>query len=164
MIASAVGARVVAVDIAEDKLELAEAIGASAVVLDSGTLDVVEAVVEITGGGAHVSIDALGSPKTCFNSIANLRRRGRHVQVGLMVADHRHSPIPLDLVIARELQVLGSHGMQAHRYPELLAMIQRGALKPEKLVQNRITLEESLEALAAMDSFRGTGVTVIDRF
>ncbi len=164
MIANALGARVVAIDISEDKLALAESVGASAVILDTGRVDIVEAVVQQTGGGAHVSIDALGSPKTCFNSVANLRRRGRHVQVGLMAADHRQAPIPMNLVIARELQILGSHGMQAHRYPELLAMIQRGALRPDKLVQKRISLEESLEALVAMDDFRGTGVTVIDRF
>jgi alcohol dehydrogenase len=164
MIASALGARVVAVDISEGKLELARSAGATEVILDSGAVDVVGAVAELTGGGAHVSIDALGSPTTCFNSVANLRRRGRHVQIGLMTGDHRHAPIPMDLVIARELQVMGSHGMQAHRYPELLAMIQRGSLRPGALVQRRISLEESLEALVAMEAFPGSGVTVIDRF
>ena len=88
MIAHAVGANVVAVDIAEDKLALARDIGAVATVNASEVADVAEAVIEITGGGAHVSLDALGDPTTCFNSIANLSRRGRHIQVGLMLADH----------------------------------------------------------------------------
>jgi len=164
MIAEAVGANVVAVDITEEKLALARSLGAVAAVNATEVEDVVAAVVEITGGGAQVSLDALGSPKTCFNSIANLRRRGRHVQVGLMTGDHRNSAIPMNLVIARELEILGSHGMQAHRYSELLAMIQAGRLRPDRLVGKRISLEQSLEALVSMDSFSGIGVTVIDRF
>jgi len=164
MIAQAVGANVVAVDITEEKLALARSLGAVAAVNAAQVEDVVAAVVEITGGGAHVSIDALGSAETCFNSVACLRRRGRHVQVGLMTGDHRNSAVPMNLVIARELAILGSHGMQAHRYPELLAMIQAGRLSPDRLVGKRISLEESLGALVRMDSFSGTGVTVIDRF
>ena len=164
MIAQAVGANVVAVDITEEKLALARSLGAVAAVNATEVEDVVAAVVEITGGGAQVSLDALGSPKTCFNSIANLRRRGRHVQVGLMTGDHQNSAVPMNLVIARELEILGSHGMQAYRYPELLAMIRAGRLRPDRLVGKRISLEQSLEALIQMDSFSGTGVTVIDRF
>ena len=164
MIAQAVGANVVAVDITEEKLALARSLGAVAAVNATETEDVVAAVLEITGGGAQVSLDALGSPQTCFHSVANLRRRGRHVQVGLMTGDHRNSAIPMNLVIARELEILGSHGMQAHRYPELLAMIQAGRLSPDRLVGKRISLEESLGALVRMDSFSGSGVTVIDRF
>lgn len=164
MIADALGARVVAVDITREKLALAQSVGASAVVHDTGNVDVVETVIQITGGGAHVSIDALGSPGTCFNSVANLRRRGRHVQVGLMLADHRHAAIPMDMVVARELRLMGSHGMQAHRYAALLAMIRSGALRPQRLVGKTISLEQSLEALVTMGSFGGAGVTVIDRF
>lgn len=164
MIAAAVGANVVGIDIGADKLAMARSIGAKAVVNAAEVGDVVQAVVEITEGGAHVSIDALGSPATCFNSVANLRRRGRHVQVGLMTGDHRHAVVPMNLVIARELAILGSHGMQAYRYPTLLAMIRAGRMRPEQLVGKRITLEESLKALVRMDRFSGTGVTVIDRF
>ena len=164
MIAQAVGANVVAVDITEEKLALARSLGAVAAVNANEVKDVVAAVVEITGGGAQVSLDALGSPQTCFHSVANLRRRGRHVQVGLMTGDHQNSAIPMNLVITRELAILGSHGMQAHRYPELLAMIQAGRLRPDRLVGKGITLEQSLEALVRMDSFSGSGVTVIDRF
>jgi alcohol dehydrogenase len=164
MIAAEIGARVVAVDIAADKLALARSVGAEAVVNAQEAPDVVEAVAEITGGGAHVSIDALGSPQTCFNSVANLRRRGRHVQVGLMTGEHRHAAVPMHLVIARELQIRGSHGMQAHRYPALLALIQRGRLRPDRLIGRRIRLEQSLEALPAMDRFVGTGITIIDGF
>ncbi|MBP0649985.1 zinc-binding dehydrogenase, partial [Mycobacterium tuberculosis] len=115
MIAAALGAHPIAVDIAADKLDLARSIGAVAAIDARETPDVVAAIRDITGGGAHVSIDALGSPTTCFHSIANLRRRGRHVQVGLMLADHSEPKIPMARVIAHELEIFGSHGMQAWR-------------------------------------------------
>jgi alcohol dehydrogenase len=163
MIAHAQGANVIAIDISPDKLALASSLGACAVVNAKET-DVVTAIRELSGGGAHASIDALGSPVTCFNSIACLRKRGRHVQVGLMLGDHHHPAIPMDQVIAKELEILGSHGMQAHRYPAMLGMIQAGSLEPRKLIGKTISLADAPAELADMDSFKGTGVTVIDRF
>jgi alcohol dehydrogenase len=164
MIATALGANVVAIDITEQKLAFARSVGAAATVNATEVEDVVAAVLEATGGGAHVSIDALGSPATCFNSVANLRRRGRHVQVGLLVGEHRRAAVPMERVIAHELEILGSHGMQAYRYSELLAMIRNGKLHPERLIGDRISLEEAPGALTTMDKFNKTGVTVIDRF
>ena len=163
MIAHAQGANVIAIDISPDKLALATSLGACATV-NARETDVVNAIREFSGGGAHASIDALGSPATCFNSIACLRKRGRHVQVGLMLGDHHHPAIPMDQVIAKELEILGSHGMQAHRYPAMLGMIHAGTLEPRKLIGKTISLAEAPAELADMDSFKGTGVTVIDRF
>jgi alcohol dehydrogenase len=163
MIASAAGARVVAIDIAPDKLELARESGASATVDARAVADVVAAVAEITGGGAHLSLDALGSPKTCHDSISCLRKRGRHVQVGLMLGGHNEAAVPMDRIIARELEIRGSHGIQAYRYPPLFEMIESGRLDPAALVGKRITLSEAAVALTEMDAFKGRGVTVIDR-
>jgi alcohol dehydrogenase len=81
-----------------------------------------------------------------------------------MLGGHNDAALPMDKVIARELEILGSHGIQAHRYPELFGMILAGKLKPEMLIGRTISLEESLAALADMDGFKGTGVAVIDRF
>ncbi len=164
MIASAVGASVVAVDISDEKLDMARSVGAAETVNAAEVGNVVGHIQELTGGGAHVSIDALGSAATCFNSVANLRKRGKHIQVGLMTDDHRHPVLPMDKVIANELEILGSHGMQAHRYPEMMGMIRSGKLHPEKLIGRIISLEEAPAALANMNSFSGTGVTVIDTF
>ena len=164
MIANALGANVVAIDISEEKLDFARSIGALATVNATKKEDVVENIMDLTDGGAHVSIDALGSPDTCFNSVANLRKRGKHIQVGLMVADHRHPTVPMDKIIANELEILGSHGMQAHKYSGLLAMIRAGKLFPEKLIGKTIGIEESSDELANMDSFSETGLTVIDKF
>ena len=164
MIASALGASVVAVDIAADKLDLARSLGATEVVNAREAADVVGAVREATRGGAHVSIDALGSPTTLFNSISCLRKRGRHVQVGLMLAEQSRPWIPMDRVIAHELEIVGSHGMQAYRYDAMLDLIQSGRVRPDRLVGRTISLDEAPAALADLNSFAGTGVTVIDRF
>jgi alcohol dehydrogenase len=164
MIADAFGAKVVAIDINEDKLDFARSVGAISVVNATQSKNVVEEIIDITGGGAHLSIDALGNPSTCYNSVANLRKRGKHIQVGLMVGEQSHSPIPLDKIIANELEILGSHGMQAHRYPKLLEMIKLGKLSPGKLINKTISLEASLDALITMDKFEGTGIKVINKF
>ena len=164
MIAKALDALVIAIDIDEEKLEFAASIGADALINASKVESVAESIRRITGGGAHVSMDALGSVETCRNSIAGLRKRGKHIQVGLMVGDDRSPAMPMDRVIADELEILGSHGMQAHRYAELLDMIRAGKLRPERLIGKTISLEDTLVELPAMNDFTGTGVTVIDRF
>ena len=164
MIATALGASVIAVDIADNKLEQAKQMGAVHTINSRTVADPVEAIRKLTSRGAHVSMDALGHPETCFNSVANLRKRGRHVQIGLLLADHRHPSIPMDRVIAHELELYGSHGMQAHRYPEMLAMVASGKLQPERLITKTVDLEQGLEVLQAMNRFDATGVTIIDRF
>ncbi len=164
MIANALGANVVAIDIADDKLEFAKSIGAVAVVNSNSVANTIEAVKDITKGGVNVSLDALGNPVTCFNSISNLRKRGKHIQVGIMEAEHRNTAIPMGLVIANELEIYGSHGMQAHKYPEMLEMIRHGKLQPNKLICKTVSLEESIAELVNMNNFSGIGVTVIDRF
>ena len=161
MIANAVGARVVAIDIEEERLALAESLGAVARVDARAVPDVAEAVIELTGGGAHVSLDALGHPLTCLASIMNLGRRGRHVQVGLMAPEHDATPLPISRVVGHELEILGSHGMQAHRYDAMMAMIEAGRLDPSRLIGERIALSASIDALTRMDEFRAVGITVI---
>jgi alcohol dehydrogenase len=164
MIASAMGANVIAVDLSDEKLEFAKKVGAVATVNASTTQNVVKAIKQITNGGAHMSMDALGHPVTCANSINNLRRRGRHVQVGLMLGDHTHPQVPMAKVIAFELEILGSHGMQAWRYPAMMEMIRSGKLKPELLVGRHYALDEAPAALMAMGSFEGLGIGVVTRF
>jgi D-arabinose 1-dehydrogenase-like Zn-dependent alcohol dehydrogenase len=160
-IAVAAGARVVAVDVSPAALDAAAALGA-AVAIDAGDGRAADAVVEATNGGAHLSLDTLGSTATCLASIGSLRKRGRHVQVGLMVAEHATPPVPMNHVMAWELELLGSHGMAAHEYPEMLARVADGRLRPDRLVGRTIRLEEAPAALAAMGSpATGAGMTVI---
>jgi alcohol dehydrogenase len=163
MIANALGARVIGVDIRAEALELARSLGADHV-LDANEPGLFQAIQDLTGGGAHLSLDALGSRVTCRNSILSLRKRGRHVQVGLILADQSDPPVPMDRVIAGELELLGSHGMQAHAYGPMLAMILAGKLDPGRLVRATIPLEAAGAVLEEMSHFGVTGVTVIDRF
>ena len=164
MIAAAAGANVVAVDIENEKLELAKKVGATVVINVRKVISIPDEIKRETVRGAHVSIDALGSQETCFNSVSCLRKRGKHIQVGLMTGDHKHPKIPMDKVVANELEILGSHGMQAFRYNEMFEMIKTGKLKPELLVGKTISLNEAPQALMNMDRFENLGVTVINKF
>ena len=164
MIGKALGAKVLAVDIAEEKLDFAKAIGADALVNSELSANVVDEILELTNGGAHVSIDALGHPEILINSVSCLRKRGKHIQIGIMPPVHTNSKIPTDLIIAKELEIKGSHGMQAFRYEEMLKMILAGNLKPEKLVADKIRLEEVINELPAMDKYNSRGIKVITQF
>lgn len=164
MIASACGANVIAIDIADDKLALAKSLGASVTINATSTSNVVEAVIDHTKGGAHVSMDALGHTTTCYNSVANLRPRGKHIQVGLMLGDHTEPSVPMAKVIANELEILGSHGMQAHRYGAMLDMVRSGKLSPSLLIGDKISLDDAVVALTEMNRHQSVGATVINSF
>jgi alcohol dehydrogenase len=164
MIARALGAQVIAIDIAAEKLELARSIGAHATLDASAHADIPAAVRDLTSGGADVSIDALGSPQTCVNSVASLAKRGKHIQVGLLLAEQSRPALPMDQVLAKELEIIGSHGMQAHRYPAMLEMIRSGQLQPGKLLGRTISLDESTTALPNMDRDASLGMKVITSF
>lgn len=164
MIAAAMGAQVIAIDIDDQKLDEAIKIGACATINARKSDNIIEEIQSITSGGAHLSVDALGSQETCYNSIANLRTRGRQVQVGLMAGKDHNPTIPMHLVIAKELSIHGSHGMQAYRYPAVFDMIKSGKLQPELLIGNTISLKEAVELLPRMNEFNNTGVTVINQF
>ena len=161
MVAAAAGARVVAVDIDPAKLALATGLGAETVV-DARDGDAAAAVLDLTGGGAHVSLDALGSAPTCAASVGSLRKRGRHVQVGLMLGDERSVPVPMSRVISHELELAGVHGMAVRHYPALLDAIAAGRLDPSRLVGATVSLADAGAELAAMSTFARHGTTVID--
>lgn len=160
LLGTALGARVIAVDVSADALALARDRGAE-VAIDASAPDVPAAIHEITGGGAHVSLDALGSPATAVISVLSLRRRGRHVQVGLLLGASATPPLPMDRVLAWELSIHGSHGIAAHEYRGLLDLITTAGLDPAALVGRVVPLEEAGPALAAMDGPTPAGMTVV---
>ena len=164
MIANAMGANVIAVDINNDKLTFAKSIGAAYTINGNSVNSVPEAIQTITNGGAHLTIDALGSKVTCRDAILSLRKRGRHVQVGLLLGDEMNPPLPMGKVISDELEILGSHGMQAHRYPEMMQMILQEKLRPKLLIGKKVSLEEGAKLLPELNSFPGTGVIIINTF
>ncbi|GAA0575557.1 zinc-dependent alcohol dehydrogenase family protein [Paractinoplanes ferrugineus] len=148
MIAVALGARVLAVDPSP---------AARAAAADLGAIAKTEVL-----GEADVAIDAYGSAETAMASVRSLRRGGRHVQVGLMLGADARAPLPWDLVVAHELEILGSHGMAAADYPAMLDLVVAGKLNPRRLVGSTIPLAEAGDALMAMDSpvARAGGIVV----
>jgi alcohol dehydrogenase len=161
MIARAVGARVIAVDRSTRALDAAQALGAEHVLLADGS-DVAARVHELTGGGSHVALDAVGSEQTCQDSILSLRRRGRHVQIGLLPPVSGHPRVAMARAIGWELDLLGSHGMAAADYPGMLALVESGTLRPQELIERIIGLEEAAELLPTLDSAAPAGMTMID--
>jgi alcohol dehydrogenase len=163
MIGAARGARVVAVDLDGDRLDLARSLGAVATV-DATDGEPAPAVVEITGGGAHSSVDAVGSARTAAASVMSLRKRGRHVQAGLMLGADRVARMPMARVISHELTLRGVHGMAVQHYPELVQAVATGELDPGRLIGSRITLDAVPAELAAMSTYGQRGMSVVTRF
>lgn len=162
MVAVALGARVVAVDVSPAARERAGGLGAECLVDPAAVADVAGHVRTSTGGGAHVSLDALGSRATARASVECLRSRGRHVQVGLLLGRDACPPLPMDRVVARELELYGSHGMPARDYPAMLELVASGRLRPDLLVGRVVDLAGAGDALAAMDHPASTpGLTVV---
>jgi len=161
MIAIAEGAHVVAIDPSATARQRAAGLGAEAV-LDPSSVEVAAAVRELTGGGAAVSLDAIGGVRSLMNSIGCLRTGGRHVQAGLMGAATEMPADVIALTVARELELLGSHGMAAHDYPAMLARIESGELEPGRLIRRRIGLAEAAAELAALGTADVDGITLIE--
>ncbi len=159
MIAKALGAQVIAVDPSPSARQRAAELGAEHVLAAADP----DAIIELSGGGVQVSLDALGSAATAAAGVRSLRRRGRHVQVGLMLDTNAEAGLPWGPVVARELQVMGSHGMAAKDYPELLALIADGRLDPSVLVGKVVDLEQAGLELAAMDAPAQTAGLVVAR-
>ncbi|TWP36700.1 zinc-dependent alcohol dehydrogenase family protein [Leekyejoonella antrihumi] len=166
MIAAAAGARIVALDIADKALGLAFELGAdlclNVVSFGQDPVQVGAAVKELTGGGVALSIDALGSLTTSSASVHSLTRQGRHVQVGLLPSALGVPPLPMDLVVAHELEIVGSHGMAAHDYPAMLAAVAAGRLQPQRLVTRRVRLADAPALFPEMSDAPATGITIID--
>ena len=162
MIAAALGARPIAIDIHDEALALATQFGAAHVLNARQVEDVPDAIYQLTGRGADMSLDALGSGETAGNSLRCLRKRGRHIQVGLLAGDQAQPRLPMELVIARELEIYGSHGLAAADYAPLLSLVAAGTLNPRRLVRRIISLAEAPAALAELGAFNHAGITMIE--
>jgi alcohol dehydrogenase len=160
LIANAIGARSIAVDIDPSKLELARSLGAE-LLLDAREPGVAARVREATEGGADVSIDALGSSAVLRQSLEALRKRGRHVQVGLLVGERNDPSVPMGLVISNELVLYGSHGIAASAYPEVFRMIDSRQVPLERIIGPQLSLEQVPEQLAALGQFNGVGISLV---
>jgi alcohol dehydrogenase, propanol-preferring len=159
-IASAMGARVIAISRTQDKLDRARREGAVAVV-QAGD-QVVAAIRDLTGGGAHVSVDALGSSATAVPGILSLRKGGRHLHLGGTGKEDRGViGVPVDAMLFQELSFHASFGCPTTSYPGLLSMVASGALKPERLVADTVDIGQVNDVLDRMTEYRTSGFNVI---
>jgi alcohol dehydrogenase len=156
------GANVIAVDVSAAALHTAAGLGADELVDGSEITDVATEVVRRSDGGVDIGVDAVGHPAAVAASVRSLRRRGRHVQVGLLLGDAASTALPMDRVIAQELAILGSHGMPAVDYPAMLELVAGGLLNPEALVTRRVPLDGAGAALADMDHTTDPGMTIVE--
>ena len=163
-IANAIGARVIAVDISDEALELAKEFGA-AITINGKDKDAVKEIMAITDGGAHVAVDALGIAVTCKNAINSLRKRGRHLQLGLTSRDEKGQiELPIDLIVVKELELIGSSNMPVSRFPDMMRMVESGMLQPEKMITKTVGLEEAAEIIMDMTEFKTPGITVLNKW
>jgi D-arabinose 1-dehydrogenase-like Zn-dependent alcohol dehydrogenase len=159
--AAAAGARVIGVDINPGNLDLASKVGAG-ITINSKETDAVEAIQEITKGGADVAVDALGITDTCTAGILSLRKQGRHVQIGVTTQrEAGYISVPIDVIVYKELQLIGSLGMQTHRFGSVLGMVSEGLLKPGSTINREIGLGEVNDVFEAMTRSENTGTFVI---
>ena len=163
LLAKMLGARVVVVDVVEDKLEHAKSLGADAAV-NAATTDAADAIRDITGGGAHVSIEALGIEATTNASIDCLRILGRHVQVGMPAGETGMMQVNMRGIYGKQLSFFGTRGMPAWKYPTLLDMIERGQVDIRPMVAREVALSGASAELAAMHGPTPPGTAVITDF
>lgn len=160
-IAVALGADVIAVDIDSRKLQRARELGAGQTV-DARGGDVVERVVEMTQGGADVSFGGLGTEGLVQQALLSLRKGGRHVQVGLTSREEEgRVSVPLDLMIERELTMVGSVGNPHVNLAGLLRLVAEGKLRPADLVSERVALSEVNGVLDRMSSYDTIGFSMV---
>jgi alcohol dehydrogenase len=164
MIANAIGASVIAVDRRPEALEQARRAGARQLLLADGKIRIAEAIVDLSSGGAHVSVDAIGDAAVVAECIQCLRKRGRHIQIGLLNPESENALVPMNRVVGKELVLTGSHGLPASRFPELLEMVLRKQIDPGALVTGTVSLIEAAGILMNMDDQPPSGIIVIDRF
>lgn len=163
LIARSLGATVIAVDIDPAKLQLAKKLGASHC-LNARACEpsVPEAVMQLTHGGADAALDALGSEQTLRQSILCLRKRGRHVQVGLLIGSGEEPRLPMNRIVGWELTILGSHGIASHSFPEVFRLIESKGIEVESIVSPPLSLASAAQALEKMGSFAHQGITLVD--
>ena len=162
LLAKLLGAQVVVVDVVDEKLEHARSLGADAAV-NAMKEDVAETIREITGGGAQVSIEALGIEATTNASVECLAILGRHVHIG-MPGGSGMMEINVRAIYTKQLAFYGTRGMPSWKYPSLLGMIERGEVDLSPMVAREIPLEGATGELRAMKGPTPPGTAVIRKF
>ncbi|MBU0518205.1 zinc-binding dehydrogenase [bacterium] len=137
-VAAAVGASVIAVDIIPEKLEMAKKLGAQETI-NAKEVDRIDKVVKkMTGGGADVTFEAVGNPKTIQDAFACIRKGGRTVLIGYT---HKTVELPASKIMFFEQEIIGSLGCRPVDYPKIVEMARTGKIKLKELVTGKFPLE-----------------------
>jgi len=161
LIANALDAKIIAIDVSREALEIAASLGADTTINAADVENVPEVIFDQFPSGVHVTVDALGSSSVLHDALASLRKRGRHLQIGLMSGLDAEPAIPMDRIIADELQMVGAHGIAAHRYPDIFRLIEDRQIPLEKLIGQRIPLDEAADHLMRMSHQSPLRMTMI---
>ena len=149
-------------DINEENLQRAKSVGA-AYTINASKVNVVDKVLKITGDGADLSMDALGSKETSSNSINCLAKKGKHIQVGILGSENDIAVSTADM-IAKEIELIGSHGMPLADYDIIFDLISGGKIDLSLLIDRTVNLEDLYQEMQKMDTYGNSGMVVIDRF
>lgn len=157
-IAAAVGARVIAVDLSDEKLEWATKLGAAETINPGSVERIDKAIRKATGGGADVSFECIGLPQTQEDAFNSTRNGGRLVLVG-----YSGKPMTLNSgrVMYREMEVVGSLGCRVADYPRVIEMARQGKLVTAGIVTARFSLEEVNDAFDYLRAGKGVRSIVI---
>ncbi len=152
-IAAAVGGQVIAVDIADHKLEWARKLGAKATVNPRSVERLDKELRRITGGGADVAFECIGNPATQEQAFNAVRTGGRFVVVG---SSDKPMTLNTGKVMFREIEIVGSLGCRVVDYPRVIELARQGKIKVSELVTAKFPLDRINEAFDALR--RGEGI------
>ncbi|KAL9235221.1 hypothetical protein vseg_010002 [Gypsophila vaccaria] len=146
-IARAFGASpIIAVDICDQKLEKAKAVGATHVV-NALKEDAVEKVKELTGGaGVDIAIEALGKPRTFQQCTQSVRDGGKAVMIGLADVNAR-GEVDINRLVRRQVKIIGSYGARARQdLPKIVKLAETGTFNLSAAVSKVYDFEEADKA------------------
>ena len=149
MLGRAMGARVIAIDVVEDRLVLAKELGADSVV-DASKVDTVEAILDLTAGeGVEASAECSGNPAARVNALKSTQPWGRVCFVGL------GEPTTFDVfkdVILKQLSISGSWTFSNTGLEECARFIVDRRVPLRKLITHQFRLDQADQAFAAFDA------------
>jgi len=143
--------RVIAVDVREDKLAAARALGATDAIDARGADPVVQLQKLTSGRGVDVAIEAIGRPETVAQAFNMVADGGRAVVIGVAPADATAS-FTINKLVRRGIQIVGSFGCRVRTdMPELLALAAAGKIDVRASITRRYPLGKVQEAFEAME-------------
>jgi Zn-dependent alcohol dehydrogenase len=137
--ANLAGGHVIAVDLSDERLELARTLGAAEAINPDQVERIDKHVKNLTGGGVDVAFEAIGTPDTIRLGFDLLRRGGRLCVIGFSPDD---VPLSAAKIMFYELEVVGSLGCGGSLYPEIIDLVREGRLNLDPIVSGTLPLSE----------------------